>query len=436
MKILVLNQDWFVPELREAGHTVATCGFAENMEFRIEVPLVHIDNLIRYVGFEPDRILVHDNSSPIGVTGLEESQVPVVFYSVDTHHHWELHRELYNLVDLMLVAQRDYLPKFEELGHHPLWLPLWASRYVEPIPHKAYGAVFVGTLNRKLNPQRVEFFELLQQRCPLLCTSGDWASIFATSQLVVNQTVRGDLNFRVFEAMMSGALLLTERSGNGLLELFRDGEHLITYEKHSVDEAAEKIRSALADPATAARIAQQGRDEVLRAHLPVHRAQYLLTLLERVEKRSSSTRFIAAMANYASLGITMERLKMHGPARAYLAAVRALEQSLDHNEEVREALAAVAVFACARYESYMTSGAGDAILHRLAERFPQLPIFGLARVRSHLNRGEFAEAERWARRVCSDVPPSSLFHTAEAVIRRVIQELSGRQADLNPSSES
>ena len=109
MNILVLNQDWFAAEWREAGHRVITCGIATHLDVVVTMPVLHIDTLLDMVpgGFSPDVVVVMDNSSPLLFTGLEETTVPTIFYSVDTHHHAELHGYLFRMFDAFLVAQKD-----------------------------------------------------------------------------------------------------------------------------------------------------------------------------------------------------------------------------------------------------------------------------------------------------------------------------------------
>ena len=55
------------------------------------------------------------------------------------------------------------------------------------------------------------------------------ASIYAKTKLVFNRHVTNDLNFRVFEAMACGRVLLTDAQLNGQYELFEDGKHYVLY---------------------------------------------------------------------------------------------------------------------------------------------------------------------------------------------------------------
>src|SRR5262249_11185838 len=178
-----------------------------------------------------------DDSNPLLVLGLEEASCPVALLSIDTHHHAGWHAPLARAMDLALVAQRDYLPAFAAAGApHARWLPLWAPDDLPaPAREKTIAVSFVGSLDAALHPERVALLAALPPRLPLHVGAGPYAEVFGRSRIVFNQTVRGDLNGRVFEAMACGAMLLTERTGNGLTDLFADGEELITYPRGDVE---------------------------------------------------------------------------------------------------------------------------------------------------------------------------------------------------------
>jgi hypothetical protein len=250
VKILVFNQDWFVEELRSMGHEVRTCGYAEHLTVKVPQRINCVEDILKNLGnFSPDVLVFLDDSMPaLLYEGLNTCSIPKVFYSVDTHHHNQVHALIAPLFDHILVAQKDYIPTFAESGTPTTWFPLWASRYVEASSEKKFGATFVGNLDAKLNPRRVAFFETLQKKIPIHIAHGNYWEIFPHADIVVNQTVKGDLNFRVFEAMMCGPALLTERTPNGLFDLFEDGKHLVTYEPDNVDEAAEKVTRLLNSP--------------------------------------------------------------------------------------------------------------------------------------------------------------------------------------------
>jgi len=425
----MLNQDWFARELREAGHKVTTCGMATNLEIIFDQPLIPISQVIEenLGGKEPDLIIFHDNSAPIVFTGIDACEIPFLFYSVDTHHHFELHRAFLPAVDHMLVAQRDYIPLLGGVDREvPVeWLPLWASCYVEPSPVKQYGASFVGTLNPNLHPERVEFFDKLKETVDVELMQGDFRKIFASSKIVVNQTIKGDLNFRVFESMICGAMLLTERSENGLLELFEEDRQLVLYKKGDVKEAADKISYYLNHPDEAARIAAAGRAEVLANHLPANRAKRILEIASSLTPRKKS-QYRAWMRNYYALGERLRKFDHGLRCKSMLHAIEMTRLALSTGEQFEENDCFYLVQICSVFDQASNYRVGTTILEEVNEQFPNFALLKLSRIRSYLNRGERQQALLLAREL-SDDSPDSVFQNAEKVVSDVLKMGEGQQ---------
>lgn len=295
--ILLLNHTWFTPELRALGHRVVSAGWAHP---HFDLPFSRLTPLEQILAAVPedvriDRVVYFDDSHALSVVGLERSPIPSVFYSVDSHHHSAWHSHVAEMFDLTLVAQRDHLSRVAAgAEEHVRWLPLWATIPLEPAATRDIGASFRGTLDPRLHPQRAEFFARLAERVPIDTASGTFADVYPRSKIVVNHSVGSDLNFRVFEAMMSGALLITPRVESGLFELFREGEHLVTYEAGNVDDAASKIELYLGDDESRERIARAGREEVLRKHSSEARACDLVRILTDLGQRPKPRKHRAA----------------------------------------------------------------------------------------------------------------------------------------------
>jgi hypothetical protein len=421
MNLLFFNQDWFADWFRQAGHRVVTCGLTHQLDVVLESPVQNIHYVLqRMPDFKPDAIVYLDNSSPLTIMGLGDCEIPVIFYAVDTHHHLDMHRALHHFVDCTLVAQKDYIPLFDEAETDPIWLPLWASQYIKACETKEFGAVFVGTLKAHLNPDRVKFFEALTQKVPILFKSGAWQDIFPLSEIVVNQTVKGDLNFRTFEAMVSGATLLTERLKNGQEELFVPDTHFVTYERNNVEEAAEKINWLLANPKLCREIAEAGRAEVLKKHLAEHRAPILLEAIKNTPKRNQPTKYLSGMINFHILSRRLHKIDSGQMLKALLETMKLLEQGLSRGEVVTEEASFHAVSAAVEYDQHINSKAGAALISQLAEVCPDMVIFRIAKLRNFLNNGDLEHAEQLARELSEDDPKQTFLH-AENVIATLLE---------------
>jgi hypothetical protein len=418
VKILLLNQDWFATELRALGHQVRVCGSATHLDTVVPNRLFYLDQLLseHLAGFKPDIIVWLDNSAPLMVLGLEDSEIPVVYYSVDAHHHYEMHARLVAAFDHALVAQRDYLNFFEKSGTPSTWFPLWAPRYVEASCEKRYELTFVGTMNRALNPERVDFFERLARIRPIHLAHGNYWEIFPNAEIVVIQTVKGYLNFRVFEALMCGAALLTERTPNGLLELFTDGHHLVTYDRADAHGAAQRAQELLANPARMREIAAAGRAEVLAKHTASARAIQLEALLTNVRKRPRSpARHLAMMLNFTFVSSLTEHDAPLHSTTAICAALQSANAALREGAAIGNLEAIQLVRACCAYDRLVQGSTGADLLREFSAAHPHHPLLTVAQLRSSLNRGDLGEAHRLAACI-SPQPAQRVFELAEELI--------------------
>ena len=391
MRILLINQSWLAQELRVLGHEVVTCGYNPTLQVQIPKRVIPIQEVLQALGdFSPEVLVFLDDSMPaFMVSGLDTCDIPSVFYSVDTHQHRDAHFVIAPLFDQVLVAQRDYIPHFQASGTPVTWFPLWAPRYVEPSPRKSFPAAFVGTLDAALNPRRVSFFKALSQRIPVHIDSGDYAEIFSRSDIVVNQTVKGDLNFRVFEAMMCGALLLTERIENGLLELFQEGTHLITYEPDNVDEVVERFQSLLGEPHRIKEIALAGREEILARHTGMHRAVALERILVGLQRRlSRPERHYASMSNNALVNRLLVELGHQPCVYAASAGLLAAEAGLQLGLRLDERETTMLIATCGIFDQITSTHMGAELVRRFYERLPENPLLVFAHIHSLLERGE------------------------------------------------
>lgn len=282
LSILVFNHAWLVEELRSFGHKVLSVGWSSReLDIRYESPAVPIEKILKMLPrtFVPDCLLYLDDSGPVAALDLEHAPFPTMFYSIDAHHHMHWHKHFGRLFDKVLVAQKDLVPEMQSYNSSAEWFPLWASEHLEPVEPKSIDVCFRGTLDRKLHPERAAFFERLSQLVPVDALSAPFRDAFPRSRIVVNQAVRKDVNFRVFETLMCGALLVTPEIENGLKDLFTPGRHLVTYRDGDAEDAAEKIKYYLDHEEERAAIAKSGRDEILAKHTAYHRARRVEELL-------------------------------------------------------------------------------------------------------------------------------------------------------------
>lgn len=398
------------------------CGTEAHMENRLPFMTNTLSAVLAQLGnFSPDVILWHDNSLPTFlIAGLESTHIPVVLFSVDTFHHESMHNFMAPIFDHVFVAQKDYVRVFDNTGTPATWLPLWAPRHVEASDEKKWSTTFVGNLNPRLNPRRVAFFEALKERIPIHITQGNYWEFFPFAEIVVNQTVKGDLNFRTFEAMMSGALLLTERTPNGLLEIFREGEHLVTYSPDNISEAAEKVTYLLQHPERMRAIAKAGREEVLRNHTAKSRAKTVHEILSSVKKRQpAQDRYFRSMVNHAMSNLVTKRHTQRHSPFSLSACLTAAQNGLNQGEPLSDTQASYLVRACYAYDELTQTNLGEQLITHFALRMPTSLIVALTCIRNLLNSGRRLEAEVLASRM-SDQAPSEVFNCAEQAVQSIL----------------
>jgi len=280
VRILNLHHTAFVPVFRAMGHEVLSLGTTAECDVRLTEALSRnrLGELLADRFPDPDCVFWFDSCEVPWIFGLETLPTLTIGYSVDQYMHpW--HVPYSAAFDAFFVAQKDFLPLFADCptGRPAFWSPLFCNprrdrdaQQVRDIP-----VSFVGTLDGRVNTTRRAFLEAFRQRAPLFATSGSYVPVFQRSRIVLNQSVAGELNFRIFEAMACGAAVLTEETGNGLHDLFIPGENILTYRRGDPADAARVAQVALDDPNLAA-LAAAGRRTVLAHHTITQRAKTIL----------------------------------------------------------------------------------------------------------------------------------------------------------------
>lgn len=234
-------------------------------------------------GWQPDLFVWIDGGPEFLPLELERLDCPTVCLAGDTHTQldWRLayarlHSHAY------VTFNRQHLPRLREAGCAWVgWLPAACDPEIHrpfDVP-KAFDVVFVGQTLRQWHPDRVRLLEgLIAAGLDVHVTTKileEMALAFARGRLVFNRSLAGDLNMRVFEALATGSLLLTDRLAPeaGLEALFRDRVHLVCYGEDDLEDLA---RHYLAHPDERQAIGRAGREAVLAGHTYAHRVATLV----------------------------------------------------------------------------------------------------------------------------------------------------------------
>ena len=225
---------------------------------------------------------------PRDLKGLD---IPKACYLIDTHLHLEDHLVKARYFDYVFLAQKEYIEAFKEIGcKYVYWLPLGCDPEIHEKHQveKKYDVGFVGSLTDK---RRLDLLNAVDKNFDLFVERRfmeEMAIVFSESRIVFNNAINNDLNMRVFEALCSGSLLLTD-SAVGLEEFFHNKTHLVIYKDEK--ELIEKIRFYLDHPELSVEIGEQGRNEVLKKHTYDHRIQKMMKILDGcIEEKEQSNK--------------------------------------------------------------------------------------------------------------------------------------------------
>ncbi|WNZ43992.1 glycosyltransferase [Leptolyngbya boryana CZ1] len=223
--------------------------------------------------FEPDVLFMSARNLEFRPLNLAKFRCPKVMKLGDTNHMGN--GTLSEMIEYCQSIGSDYhwiyqgvqhLHFFQEAGlSNVFWLPgsIVLNPFVpEQKSHKRYDVCFRGSLSNthRYRQKLVEFLQANHVNISIAQKSyHDSLVDYAESRIVFNCSGGGDFNRRVFEVLMAGGFLLTDRlrPHSGLPSLFQEGVHLECY--GSPKELLEKVDYYLAHPARAEEIALAGQ---------------------------------------------------------------------------------------------------------------------------------------------------------------------------------
>jgi hypothetical protein len=418
-KILLLGQDWLQTELQAQGHEVVSASITNRRcNVFITLPGLSFVDLLSLLprGFIPDRIIYWDDSTVPWVTGLEETNIPKLFFAVDTHQHHHWHPQFSAVFDKTLVAHKDFLPLFSSYSTDALWMPLWATvQALPPAITRDLDVVFVGTVDPVLHPERAKFFKAVGDKVPLTILSGDYLEPYSRAKIVLNQVVNGDLNFRVFEVLSAGALLVTPRIGNGLLELFKDREEIVCYENGNAADAIEKIQHYLKSEREREEIAKKGNEKALTLHQSKNRVATVVAELEKLRPATSGMRAYGAAFAYLAGFVTCQNQGISWGRNLFHQGIKAL--SGVKNLESKEQTGTAVIYAHFQKE-FAGIVSGIEFLKTLQSNSPNNRGITLSLIRDLLASNHREDAIEEAKKI-SDNPESICMQAADLLAREL-----------------
>lgn len=331
MKLLIVaslskiaTANYFIAAFRKVGHELLVCSDIDAPGVNARARgLVDVAGLLRHHRFEANAVIFFEGGSMRLVPDTSGVRsCPTLWYAIDTHMDFEKHVRVGRLFDMTLVAQRQYVAPLIARGLTQVqWLPLAFAPELLPsvLPERDIDIAYVGSDDAVVHPRRSILLNALRGRFPShhfgRATPEEMGRIYAAAKIVFNRSVNNDLNMRFFEAMGTGAVLLTDRViGNGVETLFEEGRHYLCYDNE--DDLLRKVSDIVQDRDQLRAIGAAAQSLVLSNHTYAHRASDLIEHLKQARimvKPSPGDVFAGCLA----LGLTADGLR---------AAARATEQ--------------------------------------------------------------------------------------------------------------
>jgi hypothetical protein len=243
-------------------------------------PETTLDSLARLSGFTPDLFMYIE---PMGLIprGMEKAPFPTVCLLCDTHCDLESRLRMARFFDHVFLYQCNYLKFFNEHpSGHLHWHPYACDlEFFHPLNvERDLDVALIG----QVTSERKRILSTLAQSYRINEQHYYWqkeiSGVYSRAKIVLNLPHADDLNFRTFEALSCGALLLTKRIKNGQELLFQEGVHYAAFaDEH---ELFAKVDYYLSHEKERAAMAAAGLEEVWQRHRLEQRIPEILDIVK------------------------------------------------------------------------------------------------------------------------------------------------------------
>ena len=234
-----------------------------------------IRDILKHCPESPSLIVQPESILPFLPVGLAEVDIPTACFQFDTYAYTRRRIRWSMLFDFAVLFHPGFEEQFRVAGHpNVMTLSLAVARelFDGPEEERVFDVGWVGRADGNLYETRRRILAGLA-RCFRM---NDWApyhmpeqmaAVYKRSKVVVNvgrDDYPQDANLRVFEAMAGGALLITRVPSELTAIGFQETTHFVGYREEG--EITQLVRHYLANKADRCRIAEVGRQKVLREH--------------------------------------------------------------------------------------------------------------------------------------------------------------------------
>jgi len=243
----------------------------------------HLPEALSKLDCTPDLVLQYECLHKRSIAlGLDEVDCPTLFWAVDPHLNAYWQSAYARLFDMTCSTQRGWIPRIKERGAADVrWLPTFGreSSWVD-MNARSHDLAFVGrmTVQRPARQWMVDFLQekgaglnlAIEQNLPF----DKMMELYRYSRIIPNESILGEVNFRLFEAASCGCLVLSQNLGEEQEALFEPGREFDTYA--DVVEFGEKLEMYLKNERLVQAMGRAAYERVQAEHLPVHRAHRIV----------------------------------------------------------------------------------------------------------------------------------------------------------------
>jgi len=228
-------------------------------------------------------LIMVDDSSPWSREKQWVREFPNrAFWAIDTHVAYDRVLAIARHFPIVFAAQRDGVDRLKSDGVDAHWLPLAADEEQLQVGARADRDIDVAFVGNACTPERREMLRLVAAAFDSLAfdNTGYPARIielYGRSRVVINHSIKDDVNMRIFEAAACGAVPVTNRIPPSQWE----GLDLKRIDYDGPADALDKIEAVLADDALRKEVRAHNLDVIRGRHLYEHRLHVMLDALDR-----------------------------------------------------------------------------------------------------------------------------------------------------------
>lgn len=304
-----------IKALKAMGHEVIAISDTDSDLSDFVVPKAfRIENYLNVKQFKVDLLLyIEGGSMEIFPLDLMEVAVKKFWWGIDTHLNFEKHLRISRLFDHTFIAQKEFVTTLTSNGIAATWLPLAFPSTIEVSPNGSpkYDFSFIGQTDPSMYPERYRLIRKAQQAFPNnfvgTLEPKEMLETYDNSRVVINQSIKNDVNMRVFEVLGTSAVLVTNAiHSNGLEDLFENTKHLFTFETE--DELICLLQNLMENELTRIETSKAANELVLSRHTYFNRASEILEFVSK-----PTIKLIASPLDYAGallrIGLYAEALE-------------------------------------------------------------------------------------------------------------------------------